>query len=312
MDSAWAFLQEMIQLYVIGIIGFTVRKTGILNQATDHVLTQLILYVTLPALILFSLAIPFSYALINEFLLLLGMSAYILLVAVCLARWMRRHSDLSARKGSVYEGLIIFGNQGYIGFAVIFAVFGEEGIVYLTLFNIIYFILIWTYGIYLFTKDKKQVNWRRLVRNPGILATLTGLLVLLLPVSWPGFIASTLESVGKTTVPLSMILIGSLIAGITYRDIAFMVKDKYLWLAGAAKLLIIPLLLLPFSLFSVPFSLLLVAVLTAGMPSAPTMSLYAQKFAADAHFASIGVMISSMFSIITIPLLYAVVHVIYM
>lgn len=299
MDSAWAFLQEMVHLYMIALIGFMVRKKGVLNQNTNHVLTQLILYVTLPALILFSLDIPFSFSLIKEFLLLLSMSAYILLMSIFLARWMRNRSKLSDRQKSVYEGLIIFGNQGYIGFAIIFAVFGEQGIVYLTMFNMIYFILIWTYGIYLFTKDKAQIDWGKIFLNPGVLSTLTGMLVLFLPISWPGMMANTFESVGKMTVPLSMILIGSLIANITYKDLASMMKNIYIWQAAMAKLLIIPLLLIFFTTFSVPFSLLMIAVLTSGMPSAPTISLYAQKFGADTHFASLGVMVSSLLCILT-------------
>ncbi|WP_010529511.1 AEC family transporter [Lentibacillus jeotgali] len=311
MDSAWAFLQEMVHLYMIALIGFMVRKKGILNQNTDYVLTQLILYITLPALIIFSLDIPFSFSLVKEFLLLLGMSAYILLLSIFLAGWMRRRSKLLDRQRSVYEGLIIFGNQGYIGFAVIFAVFGEQGIVYLTMFNLIYFILIWTYGIYLFTKDKSQIEWTKIFLNPGVLSTLTGMVVLFLPISWPGLFTDTFESVGKMTVPLSMILIGSLIANISYKDFAFLLKNVYVWKAIMLKLLIIPLLLIPFAAFSVPFSLLMIAVLTAGMPSAPTMSLYAQKFGADTHFASLGVMISSLLGVLTIPLLYIVLHLIH-
>ncbi|SFB36245.1 hypothetical protein SAMN04488072_11934 [Lentibacillus halodurans] len=311
MDSASAFLQEMVHLYITALIGFMLRKKGILNQSTDHELTQLILYVTLPALILFSLDIPFSFFLIKEFLLLLGMSAYILLLSIFLAGWMRRRSNLPDRQKSVYEGLIIFGNQGYIGFAVIFAVFGEQGIVYLTMFNLIYFILIWTYGIYLFTNDKSQIEWRKIFLNPGVLSTLTGMLVLFLPISWPGLLVSTFENVGKMTVPLSMILIGSLIANITCKDFAFLMKNIYIWKAVMFKLLIIPLLLIPFAAFSIPSSLLMIAVLTAGMPSAPTMSLYAQKFGADTHFASLGVMISSLSGILTIPLLYVVLHLIF-
>ncbi|TFJ91944.1 AEC family transporter [Lentibacillus salicampi] len=311
MDSAWAFLQEMVHLYIIALIGFIVRKMGVLNQDTDYVLTQLILYVTLPALILFSLDIPFSFSLMKEFLLLLGMSAYILLLSIFLAGWMRRRSILVDRQKSVYEGLIIFGNQGYIGFAVIFAVFGEQGIVYLTMFNLIYFILIWTYGIYLFTKDKAQIAWRNIILNPGVVSTLTGILVLFLPISWPGLLTNTFESVGKMTVPLSMILIGSLIANITYQDFGSLMKNTYIWKAVILKLLIIPLLLLPFGAFSIPFSLLMIAVLTAGMPSAPTMSLYAQKFGGDTHFASLGVMISSLLGVLTIPLLYIVLHLIH-
>ncbi|WP_235792605.1 AEC family transporter [Virgibacillus salidurans] len=305
------FIQEMLQLYLIAMVGFAVRKTKILNEETNYVLTQLILYITLPALILFSLNITFSIDLLKDFLWLVLMSAYILLLSIFLAIWMRKRSQLSKDKKSVYEGLIIFGNQGYIGYAVIFSIFGEQGIVYLTMFNIVYFILIWTYGIYLFTRDTVAIEWKKIFLNPGVLSTTIGLIFFLLPISLPVMLANTLESVGKMTIPLSMILIGSLVANVTYKDIPFLLKNKYLWKSAIAKLLFIPLLLLPFAAFSIPFSLFAVAFLVAGMPSAPTMSLYAQKFGGDTLFASLGVLVSSLLCAFSIPLLYFILHLLY-
>ncbi|WP_251240659.1 AEC family transporter [Bhargavaea ginsengi] len=70
------------------------------------------------------------------------------------------------------------------------------------------------------------------------------------------------------------------------------------------KLLILPLTLLIFLMFEVPETLLLIAVLTAGMPSATTTTVYAQKFGADAVFASYGVIHSTILCLLTIPLLY--------
>ncbi|MBP1970971.1 putative permease [Virgibacillus natechei] len=305
------FVQEMLQLYLIAVVGFTVRKTKILNEEANHVLTQLILYITLPALILFSLNIQFSFALLGDFLWLMLMSAYILLLSIFLASWMRKRSQLSTNKKSVYEGLIIFGNQGYIGYAVVFAVFGEQGIVYLTMFNIVYFILIWIYGIYLFTRDTVAIEWKKIFLNPGVLFTSIGLIIFFLPISLPVMLANTLESVGKMTIPLSMILMGSLIANVSFKDILFLLKDKYIWKSAMAKLLFIPLLLLPFAAFSIPFSLFAVAFLVAGMPSAPTMSLYAQKFGGDALFASLGVLVSSLLCAFSIPLLYFILYLLY-
>src|SRR5690625_6187624 len=80
---------------------------------------------------------------------------------------------------------MIFGNEGFIGFAFCYILMSDQGIIYLTLFNICYLVLIWTYGIYLFTKKEQIENWRILFLNPGILATLIGLCILFLPFSLP-------------------------------------------------------------------------------------------------------------------------------
>ncbi|NWQ40270.1 AEC family transporter [Bacillus sp. EB106-08-02-XG196] len=103
MHSSGLFLQEMFVLYGIALLGFIARKKGILIDHANDVLTQLILNVTLPALILFSLDISFSYTIVKEFLWLVSMSVYILLLSIFLACWMSKHSKLPGKQKSVYE-----------------------------------------------------------------------------------------------------------------------------------------------------------------------------------------------------------------
>lgn len=311
MNSVGALLQEMLVLYCFVIVGFVARKKRVLTKYTNGVLTQLTLYITLPALILYSSNISFSFTLLNHFFWLIIMSIYILTITVFLAKWLSRRSRLPKKQKSVYEGLIIFGNQGFIGYAVCFILFGEKGIIYLTIFNICYLVLIWTYGIYLFSGDAKTINWRSILLNPGILSTLSGTIILFLPFSWPETLSRALESLGKMTIPLSMLLIGSLIAEVKTSDIIQLIRNSYLWILTFIRLLFIPILLLPFALLSLPFTVLVIAVIVSGMPSAPTISFYAQKYEGDPIFASIGVLLTSFFCIVTIPLLYLILHVFY-
>nr|WP_077324748.1 AEC family transporter [Virgibacillus siamensis] len=308
MESAVVFLQEMLMLYGITALGFITRKSGILDKHANDVLTQLILYITLPALILFSLDIRFSVSLAKEFTWLIAMSVYILMVSCVLAFWMRQNARLPAKQKSVYEGLIIFGNQGFIGYAVSFILLGEKGIVYLTIFNLCYLILIWTYGVYLFHQNNaKTINWKNILLNPGILSTLAGITIFLFPISFPDIVSTGLESVGKMTIPLSMILIGSLIANIPCKEFFILIKNSYLWKAAASKLVLLPATLFIFAFFSVPLPVLLIAVIVSGMPSAPTITLYSQRYGGDTLFASIGVLLTTILCILTIPFLYFMV-----
>ncbi|MBS4196786.1 AEC family transporter [Lederbergia citri] len=311
MTTGGSFIQEMLVLYMIALVGFIARKRGILNEYSDEVLTQLVLYITLPALILFSLDIPFSVQVIHELLWLVFMSIYILVISILLAAKMRKRSQLPEKQKNVYEGLTIFGNQGFIGYAISFILLKEQGIIYLTMFNICYLILIWTYGVHIFTKDQERIHWNKIFLNPGILATFIGLFVLFLPVSWPDIISRSLESVGKMTIPLSMIMIGSLLAKVHYKDVSSLLNNFYLWKSAMTKLIFIPLCLFPFMAISTPSSLLLIAIIISGMPSAPTISFYAQKYGGDTLFASTGVLLTTLLCILTIPLLYFLLSVLY-
>jgi predicted permease len=308
MSGLFPFFQEMFVLYGIAAIGFVAKKKKVLTPASDQVFTQLILYITLPSLILFSMDFPFSFSILKDFALLLLLSAYALGIACLLAVFMAKKSNLPTSRQGVYQGLIIFGNQGFLGYAICFILFAQQGVVYAAIFNLLYLILIWTYGIYIIAKEQIHVTWKMILLNPGVLATLCGTIVFLLPIGWPTPVAKLLESVGTTTVPLSMILIGSLIANLTFRQMWRLSRNIHLWLAGMAKLLWIPLLLFPLAFFHIPITLLSVAILITGMPSAPTNSLYAQKYGADTSFASMGVFLTTIFSILSIPLLYGLLQ----
>ena len=308
MLSVSTFALSMIPLYLMAIIGFTARKFHVFSKDANQVITQLMLYITLPALILFSLQTTFSIELLIDFIWLVIMSIFVLSVSVFIAAHLRKKAALPAKQKSVFESLIIFGNQGFIGFAVIYILMAEQGIIYLTIFNICYLILIWTYGIYLFTRQDRSVNWSVLFFNPGILATLVGVCMLFLPFSWPDMILTTFEGVGKMTIPLSMILIGSFLADIEMKDFLLYGKNIYIWIASILKLIILPLSLLVFIFLPVPHTLIIVAMLTAAMPSATTTSVYAQKFGADASFASFGVMLTTILCIITLPIIYNILQ----
>lgn len=304
MLSATAFLQQMIPLYLMVLIGFFGRKFGILHEKASETITQLLLYITLPLLILFSLNTSITQEMMVEFFWLVSMSLFIITASVLFAAWLRKIANLPKHQKTVYESLIIFGNQGFIGFAIIYIIMSDVGIRYITLFNICYLFLIWSYGIYLFTKKKNAVNWKLLFLNPGVLSTALGTFILFTPFEWPKLMNDTFETVGKMTIPLSMILIGCLLAEIKRTQLETYVKNIYIWIAAISRLCIIPLFLFIFILFDVPYPLLVVAVITSAMPSASTVSIYAQKFGGDASFGSVGVIITNILCVATIPLLY--------
>lgn len=308
MLTTHGFFQEMLPLYFMMIIGFLARKHHIFREHANEVLTQLLLYITLPTLIIYSMQTTISEQTFIYVVWLLFMSFFVMNVSLLVARFFRNIARLPQSQKSAYESLIIFGNQGFIGASVAYLLLGELGIMYVTFFNIYYLILIWTYGIYLFAKKSAKIKWQAFFFNPGILATLIGLGMLFLPFSWPHVLEKTFEIVGKMTIPLSMLLIGSLIASIQQAKLKQYITNRYIWYAAGLRLLFIPATLFIFFLFAVPFPLIIIAVITSAMPSASTISVYAQKFGADASFAAVGVFLSTLSCVITIPLWYALLH----
>ncbi|ANC79082.1 hypothetical protein ABE65_020655 [Fictibacillus phosphorivorans] len=304
------FMQELTLLYSIALIGYILRKKEVLPHGSERTLSVLLLNVTLPALIVFGMDVPFSIENLKQFGWLSLMSAFVLLLSSLFSWWRVKQWQIKDTQKNALEGIMIFGNQGFLGIAVCFILFGKTGVLFATFFNFVYLLWIWTYGIYLFARHSKVLPWRSVFLNPGVISTLIGFILLLLPGTLPHALSNTLEMLGKPTVPLSMLLIGVLLGGLPFNHLISFFKKSHLWLASFYKLLLFPMLLIPYIFFSLPLELVVVAVLTAGMPSAPTISMYAERYGEDASFAAAGVMLSTILSCLTIPLLYALVLII--
>jgi len=278
METMLLLAQELLILYGISLIGFVAKRTKVLSEHADAVLTQLILYITLPALILYSMSFSFSSAYFLAFGQLILLSAYALAMAILFAFFLSRNSYLEDSKSGVYQSLMIFGNQGFIGFAVCFLLFAEQGVVYAAAFNILYLLLIWTYCPYLIGNKQALFTWKGFLLNPGILATFAGLVLSLLSLPLPSSALTLLENVGKMTIPLSMLLIGGLLANLKWKELYEYIRDYHLWFACLVKLVLFPLLLLPAFLLPIPPIILFIAIIITASPSAPTTTLFAQKY----------------------------------
>ncbi|MCM3741327.1 AEC family transporter [Oceanobacillus luteolus] len=298
------FLQEMLVLYIIGLIGFFARKKDILNQHATQVLTQLILNLTLPFLILYAMGQPYVSGVTGKVFWLIPISFLILSSAIILTFLLRKVLQLPDDRRRVLEGLVIFGNQGFIGFALLSSLFPEHGPLFVSIFNLPYLLLIWTYGVYLFVGNKGNIPWRKIFLNPGILATLIGILIFMLPIHWPVMLSALFNIVGNTTIPLSMLLIGALLANMQLKQSLVLLKDKTMWLVTGLRLIILPLLLLPIIFFSLPFPLAATAILVTATPAAPTIALYSQTYGGDTDYAAFGSAWTTLLSAFTIPMLY--------
>ncbi|MFC0473382.1 AEC family transporter [Halalkalibacter kiskunsagensis] len=305
MSAAFGLTGEMLVLLMIALIGFIMRKANILPKESNQVLTQIILYITLPCLIIYSMDISFSMELFVDISWLLGLSIFALLGTTVIGYLMRKRAKLPANREGVYEAAIIFGNQGFMGYAIAYLLFGEVGVLYTAFFMIFFLFYVWTYVIYVVARVGQKISWRQLFLNPGVIATSLGFIVMVLPFSLPSLIGSVLVDIGTMTLPLSMILIGSLLAAISALEFKQLMKNQYIWYATVAKLVLLPMLLVPFLWLPVSTTVMGVAILVTATPSAPTVPMFAQKYGGDVSFSSVIVATTTILCVITIPMLYA-------
>lgn len=292
-------VNEIIVLFLLVGLGFVVRKINLITADFTKELANVIIYVTLPAKIFTSMDFPFSRDIFTSGITIMVIGLIFYGIMVILASLITRVLKIDSNKRGVFKFMLVFGNVGLLGYPVMDAAFGREGVFHVALFNIWFNIFLWTAGVKYVKGEDTRFNARFLL-NPGLIATLTGFVFFLLSIELPAALQSSVTLLGDSTTPMAMIVVGSLLAE---TKITKALKESTLQIYTVIKLAAIPgAMYLVLTLLGFSGIVRAIPVILSGMPAAVNTAVFARKYDADFHFASRGVFVSTLFSLISIPL----------
>lgn len=302
MDYNSIFNQILI-LFILLIVGYTARKINIFDDKVTKGLSDIILKITLPAMIIGSMVGNNNENLAGQFgkILLVSLSVYA--ITFILAMVLPRLIGSRPFEKGVFQFAIMFSNVGFMGYPVTAAVFGEEGVFYAAIFNLPFNLLVFTIGIFFLSSkqgEKSKINPKLLI-NPGVIAVLIGFLIFSLKIQLPRSITGSLDLLGSVTTPMSMIVIGGLLAKVSINKIF---TNFRVYLITIFRLFLVPVIVYfvlrnfvdGIYLFGVP-------VLLSAMPVAANSAILAEEYKGNAELASQTVFITTLFSVISIPLI---------
>lgn len=304
--------QKMLELFLIVMVGYIACKCGVFDKSARVKVTQLVLNVTLPAMILSSVMNQEHMMEAGDilFLLLIAVLSYIILFAVALI--VPRILRIKPSQAGVYRFMLAFGNVGFIGYPVTQAIFGDSAVFYTSVFNMPFNILVYSIGVMFLnsgTKDREgSIISYKLLLTPCMITSVLSIIMAMLQFRGPALIGETCDMVAAITTPAALMIIGSSLAELPFREMFSNVK---VYLFAICRLLILPLLTyFIFGLFVKDNSLLLgVAVVIAGMPVATNGTMLCLEYGADEKLMAQGTFITTLLSVITIPLLAMLVAV---
>lgn len=293
----------MFRLGFAIVIGYVLNKKRMINAQTNKSISAIIVNVSNPALVIY--AVTGQQEVNAEVIKLIGFGAvlYLLLPLAALAAVLLIKPKLDER--GVYQMLLVFGNIIFMGFPIVQAMYGNQAILYLNILNLPFTLLIFTYGVRLLRGRQGGIGGGFTVKDlltPGFLSALASLIIYLTRLKLPGFLVNALGFVGGLTTPLSMIVLGSMMAAYSFRDI---LRTKKLYLLSFVKLLVMPAAgyVLARLLFSDP---VLVGVITISlaMPSATLCAMLGEQYGTEqqAGLAAQGVLMTTILSLVSIPL----------
>ena len=294
-------MESIAILFIIMLIGYLAYRVGFLDRSSTHGLSSFLLNVTLPALIISAMQIPVSDELIGQVITIFQAQAVFYVISFAFAFCIPLLLPGSVIEKGVMRFLLVFSNLGFTGIPVSIAFFGEGAVFYSSLFMIPFNFLAFSIGILMLRPDLGHNIDPKVFVNPGIVASVIGLLLFFTGLSIPSPFIDAIDLLGGITTPLSMIVIGAVLATMPATELF---TDWRVYVISFCRLLLIPTALyLCLSPFITDPLLLAIPVLLAGMPCATSVVLFAEEYEVASSFASQGVFISTIFSIITIPII---------
>lgn len=262
-------------------------------------MTDLVLYVVTPCLIIVSFQRPCNPQLLGTLGLAFAVAFAYHLIGIIFAHTLIHDSFDKRRR--VLRFSLVFSNAGYMSIPLQRALLGEDGVFYGAAVIAVFNLVVWSYGLVLMSGETRHITVRKLVLNPGVVGVVIGFLFFIGSVTLPTVIAEPMRSIGELNTPIPMLIIGYYLADAHFERV---LKDLRVHLVVFLRLIIVPLLLLALMLlFGLNDGALVVAcVIAASAPAAAATTMFASKFGQDT-LLSVGVVsYSTVVSIITMPL----------
>ena len=295
---------QMIALLIIIGAGYLAAKTGMMDEHTNSQMSGLIVNLFSPFLLFSSAAGSVGIVSMDVLGLvaLIGSCMFAFFIAVGMV--LTPFFDKGKEQRKFFQMMFVFSNLGFIGIPVVTSILGEEYVVYVTEFMLLYNVLFYTYGYAVMDGEVSLASLKKMV-NPGTIACLCGVAVILFKIQVPDFIKTAVTYLGNVTSPMALVAVGFSLA---HSDLKKVFCQPRLYVFALVKLLALPLLMLPALRLAVGGDAALVSVcmILFGMPAGNSPLLLGVQRGMDGAVCSAAIILTTVLCVVTVPVLLAV------
>lgn len=290
-------LTQIAAMFLMMGIGAAMFRSGKLTNEGVSQMSTVALYVATSGVILRSLAVDFDPALMGEAVVCSVLTIVFTAMSALVARLLYRDRRRIAQLG------IMVSNMGFVGIPLVDSVMGGEYVFYISVCIATQLAITWTYGVWLVANDTSVISVRRILTNPAILSSALGLALFASPFELPAVAMETIDGMANLNEGLAMLILGSYLAQTDLRSLA---RDKNLYLATFARLVVVPALVVA-ALVPVPVAVPVKMAVVIGFaaPCGAVTAMFPQLFGGDYRFGAGLVSASTLLSLATMPAVLA-------
>lgn len=291
-------------MFLIIFIGVMSYKLKWFSDVTEKHLTTLMINVSAPCLVLYSMSAQERTAemmgkAVQTIWFMVAVLVLFSIVSIFIVRLLKAPKE----DRCIYRALIPYSNCGFMGYPLAEAVFGEEGLFLMIVANLSFCIVLFSVGSFIMIYDQDvKFSFRELMKkiiNIPLVSCILALAVFFIGIRFPVMISDTMQMLGSMTAPLSMLIIGIQLCQSSAGKI---IRNHRLAIVTTIRLVGIPAATFLF-LRWVPVDPMVFCTVTFAMcmPAAAFISVLAVLFNRNTVLAAEGIFLSTLFSLLTIP-----------
>lgn len=301
-------LTQVLILLILIMLGVLLTRLKMLNETTVKQMTDIVLILVTPCVIIKSFMREFDPSLIKQLLISFLISVIVHIFYIVITCLFIHHKDKSREK--VLRFAAIFSNCGFMSVPLLESILGDIGVFYGSAYLAIFNVLVWSYGIFLMSGNRKELSAKKIIINPGIIGMTVALLVFFLniPLHKIPIISQPIGFIAGLNTPIPMIIIGYHLAN---SNLFEAVKNLKALFSMALKLFIFPLVTL-FGMYfcGVRGDVLVAITISASAPTAAITTMFSSKFGGDTSLSVSMVSLSTIISIISMPIIITIAQII--
>ena len=276
--------QQVAVLFILIAVGFLCGKKGMITEHASKVMTDIVLYVVTPCVMVSAFQREFSFDTLYIMLIAAATALIILVGSILLARLVFRTKDIGRRK--VLQFAVIFSNCGFMSLPLQKELLGDDGWFFGSIFVAVFNIVVWSYGLLDMSGDRKQLSVKKILLNPGIMGAVLATVLFVCNVKLPPIIINPVTHLANLNTPIPMLVIGYYLSQASFKK-AFSDKGSY------------------FRVMTIAFTIACAA------PTAATTTMFAAKFDRNVDLSVSVVAATTVLSLITMPLIVSLIWSLY-
>ena len=234
-ESFLLVAQQVLMLYLIMAVGFVLGKARLIDDRGSVAMSNLVMYAVSPSILVVAFQRELDMASLRNFglVLLVALAVHILAaVSVLLVR------DKDPQRQSCLRFAVVFANCGFMGYPLMSAMLGSEGVFYGSAYVVVFTVLSWTLGVYIMTRDRHCLAIKPIFCNPGTISVIVAMALYLLQIQLPEILLVPITHLSNLNTPLPMVVLGYQLSHANFR---VALQGRGAWVSMILRLVVLPL-----------------------------------------------------------------------